>query len=107
MSLEINLHKKTLTADQDDNKIYDLIILGAGPAGLNAALYAKRKGLETLIIARDKGGQVMDTSSVENYLGFPSLSGEGLVKKFLDHVEELKVPILEYEEVEKVQNDTE
>lgn len=107
MSFEINLHKKTLTADQDDNKIYDLIILGAGPAGLNAALYAKRKGLETLIIARDKGGQVLDTSSVENYLGFTSLSGEGLVKKFLDHVEELKVPILEYEEVENVQNDTE
>jgi len=107
MSFEINLHKKTSATIQDDNKIYDLLILGAGPAGLNAALYAKRKGLETLIIARDKGGQVMDTSSVENYLGLPSLSGEGLVKKFLEHVKELNVTILEYEEVEKVQNDTE
>ncbi len=106
MSLEINLHKKTVAASQNDNKIYDLLILGAGPAGLNAALYAKRKGLDTIIIARDKGGQVMDTSSVENYLGFPSLTGEGLVRKFLEHVEELKVPILEYEEVETIQNET-
>lgn len=106
MSIEINLHRKNELTGYTEDKIYDLLILGAGPAGLNAALYAKRKGLETIIIAKDKGGQVMDTSSVENYLGFPSLTGEGLVKKFLEHVEELKVPILEYEEVERIQNDT-
>lgn len=105
MGIGINLHSKNVAASQDESKVYDLLILGAGPAGLNAALYAKRKGLEAMIIAKDKGGQVMDTSSVENYLGFPSLTGEGLVNKFLEHVEELKVPILEYEEAERIQNE--
>lgn len=81
---------------------YDLIVLGGGPAGLNTALYAKRKGLQVGVIARDIGGQVMDTSSVENYLGFTSLSGEELMKKFVGHVNKLEVPVLEYEELESV-----
>ncbi len=73
---------------------YDLLVIGGGPAGLNGALYAKRKGLSTGIIATSLGGQVSDTSSVENYLGYPSIPGEGLVNEFVSHVQGLDIPIL-------------
>lgn len=80
----------------DKNKIYDTIIIGIGPAGLNAALYLKRKGLDVAIIGRQRGGQVADTSSVENYLGYKDIPGGGLVDEFSAHVLSLGVPKLEY-----------
>ena len=80
--------------DFDKKKTYDLLIVGSGPAGLNAALYAKRKGLEVGVIGRKNGGQVIDTTSVENYLGFEFETGEGLIKAFNAHVNTLKVPML-------------
>lgn len=81
------------------DKLYDLLIIGGGPAGLNAALYAKRKGLETAIVAKRKGGQLLDTSMVDNYLGIDMVSGEGMVHQFVHHLEQLEVPILEDVEV--------
>lgn len=92
---------KTQTILYPDN-LYDLLIIGAGPAGLNAALYAKRKGLDVAIISKIKGGQILDTSTVDNYLGFKNLTGENLVDEFLNHVESLDIPILENTEVTDV-----
>jgi len=69
-----------------DNE-YDVIIVGAGPAGLTAAIYTQRKGLKTLILSQDLGGQVVITSEIENYPGFDSISGPELVDKFRKQVE--------------------
>ncbi len=61
---------------------YRLGIIGGGPAGLTAAVYAARKRLDTLLVSRDLGGQVLWTSGVENYPGFQYIEGRELIEKF-------------------------
>jgi len=87
-----------------ESTLYDVIVIGGGPAGLNAALYAKRKGLQTAIIVDKLGGQVLDTSSVENYLGFEEISGEGLTEKFRHHVTNLDIPIKKDSRVDRIED---
>jgi len=65
---------------------YELIIIGGGPAGLTAGVYAARKMLKTLLISRDIGGQILTTSEVENYIGFYYIEGVELVAKFEEHL---------------------
>ena len=66
---------------------YDLIIIGGGPAGLTAAIYAARRQLKTLIITKEIGGQMVITNQVENYPGFESISGFDLMAKFKKQAE--------------------
>lgn len=69
-----------------EEKIYDVIIIGAGPAGLTAAVYASRANLSTLMIERGvPGGQMMNTEEVENYPGFDSIVGPDLSNKMFEH----------------------
>lgn len=67
--------------------MYDLVIIGAGPAGLSAAVYAARQQFKTLILSKDIGGQTAISSNVENYLGFESISGAELSQKFYEQVQ--------------------
>lgn len=71
--------------------MYDLIIIGAGPAGLSAAVYGIRAGLDLLIIEETPmgGGQVLNTSEVDNYLGLPGINGFELGQKFRQHADGL------------------
>ncbi|MEM0448429.1 MAG: thioredoxin family protein [Methanomassiliicoccales archaeon] len=66
---------------------YDVIIIGAGPAGMSATLYAARKGLDVLLLSNDLGGQVNYTAKAENYLGVPEVSGAEMVGAFREHIE--------------------
>lgn len=79
----------------DDGRLYELLIVGAGPAGLSAALYAKRKGIDVAVLTSRKGGQITDTSAVDNYLGIRDVTGEGLAQDFLQHVFDLEVPVMD------------
>lgn len=71
--------------------MFDLIIIGSGPAGLSAAVYAKRAGLNMLIIEKNpvSGGQIIDTYEVDNYLGIPGVNGFNLAMKFREHADKL------------------
>lgn len=67
-------------------KIYDVIIIGAGPAGMTAAVYASRGNISTLILERGiPGGQMMNTEEIENYPGYEHISGPDLSQKMLSH----------------------
>ncbi len=68
------------------NKIYDVIIVGAGPAGLTAAIYTSRRSLKTLIISKDVGGQAGTTDDIENYPGFKHIGGPELMQKWQEQV---------------------
>lgn len=65
---------------------YDVIIIGAGPAGLSAAIYAIRKDLKTLVLCNKIGGQVSEAWEVENYLGLGKIKGTDFAKKMKEHV---------------------
>lgn len=78
----------------DENVVYDLLVIGAGPAGLNAALYAKRKGRNVAVFGDRVGGQMLNTSMVENYIGTSQNSGFELSQRFGNDVESLGIPVL-------------
>ncbi len=84
----------------------DLIIIGSGPAGLSAAVYAKRAGLDTLVIEKDpvSGGQILITYEVDNYLGLPGINGFDMGTKFREHADKLGAEFAEgtVESIEKV-----
>lgn len=96
------LDPKPINKDLDLLPLYDVIVIGAGPGGINASIYAKRKGLSVLLITKDLGGQMIDSTIVENFLGTPSTSGEKLNRQFLDHLISTDVPILADTIVHKV-----
>ncbi|KAF0223548.1 MAG: trxB3 [Erysipelotrichaceae bacterium] len=99
LNLGFNLKEIKQSPKPNSSELYEILIIGGGPAGYNAALYAARKGRKVALIAKKSGGQLLNTSSVENYLGLSGLSGEELAYKFRSHVGELDVPILEDAEV--------
>ena len=74
-------------------KTYDLIIIGSGPAGLSAAIYAQRAGLDTLVLEKEyiSGGQVVNTAEVDNYPGLPGIGGFELGMKMREHADRLGV----------------
>ncbi len=79
------------------DRIYDLIIIGGGPAGLSAAVYAERAKLDMILLEKApvSGGQVLNTYEVDNYLGLPGINGFELGMKFKEHAEKLGVTFKE------------
>ncbi|MEW6295153.1 MAG: FAD-dependent oxidoreductase [Candidatus Diapherotrites archaeon] len=83
--------------------IYDIIIIGSGPAGLNAGLYSSRQNLKTLILASEMGGQMGKSYMIENYLGYEAVFGIELLQKFFDQVHNRGVEIKLGETASKIE----
>lgn len=87
-------------------QIYDLVIVGSGPAGLAAAIYAERARINTLVIEKGmvSGGQVLTTYEVDNYPGLPGVGGYDLGSKFREHADNLGAQFAE-DEVIRIEDD--
>lgn len=83
--------------------MYDVIIIGAGPAGITAGIYGARKKLKTLILSKELSDQVTESWVVENYPGFLKISGQELIEKFFEHLKSYPVEIKLGEEIIRIE----
>ncbi len=82
--------------------LYDVLIVGTGPAGMTAGIYAKRANLNVAIFEKNvPGGQLVNYNEIENYTGFKKMAGHELALSMLDHVEDIGVEVI-YDEVTKI-----
>jgi alkyl hydroperoxide reductase subunit F len=79
--------------------LYDVIIIGSGPAGMTAAIYSARKRLKTLVVSKDVGGQLNLSAELENYLGYSYIEAPDLINRFEEHVERFDITRVVGEEV--------
>src|SRR4030042_501540 len=71
--------------------MYELIIIGGGPAGMTAAVYAARKRINTLLLSKELGGQPLTTTGIENYMGYQYIEGFELMQKFEEQVSQFPI----------------
>jgi alkyl hydroperoxide reductase subunit F len=93
-----------LFGEPRSDESYDVVIVGAGPAGLTAGVYCARKMLNTIIISENIGGQALESWAIENYMGYRMITGEDLMKKFEEQVRTLNIR-LELEKVTAIAKD--
>lgn len=79
--------------------MYDLIIIGGGPAGITAGIYAARKKIKTLLITKEWGGQLLKTNDIQNWPGIESTTGPDLIKQMVEHLKKFEIEIKEGKEV--------
>lgn len=89
-----NMDTSPQPTNHDPQTVYDLIIIGGGPAGSAAAVYAARKQLKTLLIVKEWGGQSIVSDDIQNWIGTPHISGSKLAESLKAHVMEYKGEIL-------------
>lgn len=103
ISIEEILEKLGATPTNESiNEIFDVLIIGGGPAGASAAVYAARKGVKTGVVAEKVGGQILDTQSIENFISVLHTEGTKLAANLEAHMKEYNVNIFKGNKVEKI-----
>ncbi|MCS7463835.1 alkyl hydroperoxide reductase subunit F [Paenibacillus doosanensis] len=106
MTLEEILAKLGTAPDASefaDKEPYDVLVVGGGPAGASAAIYAARKGIRTGIVAERFGGQVMDTMGIENFISVKYTEGPKLVASLEEHVKEYGIDVMKLQRVKRLE----
>ena len=103
--MEFILPAEMKTVPVEEAKRYDVIIIGAGPAGMTAAVYTARKKLDTLVISKDVGGQTRRAPGVETYMGYQYITGTELMCKFEEQVRQFPIALLIGDTVAKLSTD--
>ncbi|WP_214754441.1 MULTISPECIES: alkyl hydroperoxide reductase subunit F [unclassified Exiguobacterium] len=106
MSLEEILAKLGTGPDAsafENKEPYDVLVIGGGPAGASAAVYAARKGIRTGIVAERFGGQVMDTMGIENFIGTSYTEGPKLVASLEEHVKEYGIDVMNLQRAKRLE----
>src|ERR1700704_1977052 len=86
---------------------FDLIIIGGGPAGLTAGLYAARANMNTVLFeGKDVGGEILNTDLIEDYPGFESVTGAERAKKMADHARKFGLRVDTYAPVKQIRQDS-
>jgi len=91
LELKLILPEEEQERISHSDEVYDIIIIGGGPAGMTAAVYAARKQIKSLLVSKDIGGQLLWTSDIENYMGFQYISGKELTEKFRSQMEQFPI----------------
>lgn len=106
MSLEEILAKMGTGPDASefaDKDPYDVLVIGGGPAGSSAAIYAARKGIRTCIVAERFGGQVMDTLGIENFISVKHTEGPKLVASLEEHVKDYGIDVMNLQRAKRLE----
>ena len=93
---------KREAAQLSERAPYEVLIIGGGPAGAAAAVYAARKGIRTGIVAERFGGQVLDTMAIENFISVPETEGPKLAAAMERHVREYEVDVMTLQRAERL-----
>src|SRR5690606_9686544 len=96
---------KRKAAELNEKEPYEVLIVGGGPAGAAAAIYAARKGIRTGLVADRFGGQVMDTVGIENFISVPYTEGPKLVASLEQHVKEYDIDVITEQTAAKLTTD--
>ncbi len=105
MSLEeilLKLGESNVDQDLDNKDIFDVLVIGGGPAGASSAIYSARKGLRTGIVAENFGGQIMETVGIENLISVPYTEGPKLAADLETHIKEYDVDIMKHLRVKEI-----
>lgn len=106
MDLKLNLSLFSSSKNEiEENKLYDVLVLGGGPAAMNALLYCARKRMNIAMITKDIGGQIIQSASIENWIGDIDIRSSVLVNRFYDHIQKFELPIKKEAKVTELQAD--